>query len=380
MGTESRPGAASLEERIAKLSPEKRAFLERLRREKSEAGSRPLGISRRQASNTAPLSFAQQRLWFLDQLAPGNSFYNETNAIRLAFPLDVTVLEQSVNEIVRRHEALRTTFAVVEGQPVQVIVPRLTLAVPVRDLRALPAAEREAEALRLVAEEVQRPFDLAHSPLLRLTLLRLDDEEYIFLLTMHHIVCDGWSMQVFYRELRRCTVPFPWDSPRRCRSCRSSMRTLRVWQREWLQGEVLATQLAYWKQQLAELPVLQLAHRSAAAGGAELSRERVSAVDIACQPAGGSEGVEPAEGVTLFMTLLAAFQTLLLHRYTGQDDIVVGAPIANRNRAETRRADRVFRQHAGDADESVGQSEFSGAAGAGAGGGAGGVCASGSAV
>ena len=228
MGTESRPGAASLEERIARLSPEKRAFLERLRYEKSEAGSRPLVIPRRQASNTAPLSFAQQRLWFLDQLVPETPFTTRPHAMRLTFPLNVAVLEQSVNEIVRRHEALRTTFAVVEGQPVQVIAPRLTLAVagggPARlDPQPSGRPRRCGWPPRRRSGRSTWPM----GPLMRTTLLRLDEEDYVFLLTMHHIVCDGWSMGVFFRELAALYTAFSWGSRRRCRSCRSSMRTLR---------------------------------------------------------------------------------------------------------------------------------------------------------
>ncbi|MDP8966095.1 MAG: condensation domain-containing protein, partial [Cyanobacteriota bacterium] len=161
--------------------------------------SRPLlPISR---NGTLPLSFAQQRLWFLDQLVPDNAFYNTPAALRVVGSLNLAALEQTFNEIVRRHEALRTTFVTVEGQPVQAIASALTIPLPVIDLRELPKAERENEARRLTTQEAQRPFDLSKHPLLRVTLLRLDETEYVLLLILHHIVSDGWSMGVLIREI-----------------------------------------------------------------------------------------------------------------------------------------------------------------------------------
>src|SRR5262249_34441818 len=148
-----------------------------------------------------PLSFAQQRLWFLDQLVPGNPFYNEYIGLRFNVPLNTDALEQSLNEAVPRHEALRPSFATVAGAPVQVIAPSLRLPLPLTDLRRLPAAEREAEARRLAQEEAQQPFELSRGPLLRAALLRLGEADFIFLLTMHHIISDTWSMGIFFREL-----------------------------------------------------------------------------------------------------------------------------------------------------------------------------------
>jgi amino acid adenylation domain-containing protein len=306
---------------IRDLSPEeKRALLAQLVRKKV---SKPKSV---------PVSFAQQRLWLLDQLVPGNPFYNIPAAIRLTFPLNVAALEQSLNEIVRRHEALRTTFAVVDGKPVQVIAPSLTMLLPVLDLRTLPQSEREAESLRLATEESRRPFDLAHGPLVRTTLLRLDEADHVFLLTMHHIVCDGWSMGVFSRELAALYTAFARGRPSPLPELPIQYADFAVWQRQRLQGEVLEEQLAYWKQQLADLPVLQLP--------TDRPRPPVSTFRGAQQNVALSKSLTEAlkalsqrEEVTLFMILLAAFKTLLA-RYAGQDDIVVGAPIANRNRAE----------------------------------------------
>src|SRR5262249_40623714 len=186
----------SMVDRIADLSPQKRQVLERLLKKQAS----PLSpIPPRGSSAPAALSFAQQRLWFLNQLATDNAFYNVNTAIRLTTGLDRAALQRSLNEIVRRHAALRTTFPTVDRRPVQAVADSLALALPVVDLRGLPAGAREAEAARLATEEAQRPFDLAGGPLVRASLLQLDDADYVFLLTMHHIVSDGWSMGVFFR-------------------------------------------------------------------------------------------------------------------------------------------------------------------------------------
>src|SRR5262245_9584468 len=179
--------------RRSALSPEKRALLEKRLRGDVSSSSQVPAIERRPTHTGAVLSFAQQRLWFLDQLVPASPFYNIPAAIRLPFPVNVPMLQRSVNEIVRRHEALRTTFRMEEGQPMQVIAPVLDVALPVVDLRDLPEGVREVEARRLAAAEAQEPFDLATGPLLRMQLVRLAEADYVFLLTLHHIVADGWS-------------------------------------------------------------------------------------------------------------------------------------------------------------------------------------------
>ncbi|RMF31802.1 MAG: amino acid adenylation domain-containing protein, partial [Chloroflexi bacterium] len=280
-----------------------------------------------------PVSFAQQRLWFLDQFEPGSPFYNVPTAVRLSGRLDVVALERTLNEIVRRHESLRTTFTALDGEPMQVISPSLTLPLPIVDLRHLPEAEREAEAMRLAQEEARRPFDLSRGPLLRTTLLWLDEEEYLILLTMHHIICDGWSIGVFIGELTTLYTAFTSGQPSPLPELPIQYADFAVWQREWLQGEVLEEQLAYWKQQLGddpgilELPTDRPRPPIYTNNGAVLSRK------LSKRLADALQALSREEGVTLFMTLLAAFQTLL-HRYTGQEKISVGTPIANRNRAE----------------------------------------------
>jgi amino acid adenylation domain-containing protein len=280
-----------------------------------------------------PLSFAQQRLWFLDQLVPDAAIYNIPLAYRVTGELNVGALEQSLVEIVRRHEALRTTFAAVDGQPIQVIAPKIELTLPVVDLGEIAETKRAKEVQRLVTQEAQQPFDLTTGPLLRLQLLRLDDTEHVLLLTMHHIVSDGWSLGVLMRELAVLYEGFSNGKPTSLPELPIHYADFALWQREWFSGDVLESQLAYWKQQLGgELPVLELptdrprppvqTYRGARQSF-ELSKDLREAL----------KALSRQEGVTLFMTLLAAFK-VLLYRYTGQENVIVGSPIANRNRAE----------------------------------------------
>src|SRR5712692_537038 len=189
--------------RIADLSPEQRALLEaRLKKRGLEPRKiQEQDITRRRSSEYLPLSFVQEQLWFLDQLGPGNANYNLYPAARLKGPLKVEALERSINEIVRRHEVLRTTFAAVEGRPLQVITPSLTVPLSLLDLRGVPAPQREAEAQRVATEQIQQPFDLARDPLIRASLLRLEEQEHVVLLLLHHIISDGWSNGILLREL-----------------------------------------------------------------------------------------------------------------------------------------------------------------------------------
>jgi amino acid adenylation domain-containing protein len=279
-----------------------------------------------------PLSFAQQRLWFLEQLGLSHHAYHLLEVIRLRGSLNVVALTQSFQEITRRHEVLRTTFVEVEGQPFQVIRPATLFSLPVIDLRGLPECEWTTQVQALACAEVQRPFDLTHGPLIRAVLACLADAVYVLLLTMHHIVSDGWSHGVFWRELAVLYEGFTIGQPALLADLFIQYADFASWQQQWLQGEVLDAQLSYWKQQLAGVPMLQLPtdHPRPAVQtfrGAQyflvLSQPLTQALKVLSQ----------RRKVTLFMTLLAAFLTLL-HRYTGQDDIAVGSLIANRNRAE----------------------------------------------
>ena len=279
-----------------------------------------------------PLSFAQQRLWFLEQLEPETAIYNTPEAIRIRGPLHVEALEQSLNEIVRRHQALRTIFRVIDGQPMQVILPSLILPLPVVDLSDCTENGREDEARRLAREEAERPFDLVRGPLLRATLLRLGHEDHVLLLTMHHIVSDGWSLGVFYRELTAVYDAIAKALPSPLTELTVQYVDYAQWQRNWLQGEILESQLGYWKEQLEgvltiELPTDRPRPAVQSFRGARqffvLPKELTETLKALSQE----------QRATLFMTLLAAFKALL-YRYSGQRDVAVGIPIAGRSRYE----------------------------------------------
>ncbi|MCC5645521.1 amino acid adenylation domain-containing protein [Nostoc sp. CHAB 5824] len=287
-----------------------------------------------------PTSFAQQRLWFLDQLAPGNPFYNVSTALRLTGSLNFTALKQTFNEIVRRHETLRTTFVMVQ-QPVQAIAPSLTIPLPLIDIRNFDQ-ERETQVWRIATAEAQYPFNLTTGPLLRVKLLQLDEAEYVLLLNLHHIVADGWSIGVLIRELGVLYKALVED--KRC-----LMSTLlpelpiqyadfAQWQREWLQAlgangcSPLQTQLGYWKKQLDGISVLNLPS-DRLRPAVPTYRGAKQFLELPHSLTQALEALSYQEDVTLFMILLAAFQTLL-YRYTQQEDIAVGSPIANRNRSE----------------------------------------------
>ncbi len=281
-----------------------------------------------------PLSFAQQRLWFLNQLHPDSVAYNMPAALRLAGRLNVAALELSLTEITRRHEVLRTTFATVNGRPVQLIGENIPFTLSVVDLSELPEADRETETLRLAADEAQRPFDLACGPLLRITLLRLGSESHIALLTMHHIVSDGWSPGILIRELTALYETFSRGKPSELPELAIQYADFAYHQREWLRGEVLEDQLSYWKQQLADAPQTLELPTDRPRPSVQTFRGAHELVSISPTIAYELNALSRQHGATLFMTLLAAFQALLA-RYTGQKEIVVGSPISNRNSVET---------------------------------------------
>jgi amino acid adenylation domain-containing protein len=281
-----------------------------------------------------PLSYAQRRLWFFEQLEPSRAVYNLPLAWRFGGALDVPALEQSLGEMVRRHEILRTTFASVDGQPVQVIASDLALPLSVLDLQAHPTGDREAAVQRLATEEARRPFDLAHGPLMRATLLRLGCEDHVLLLTLHHIIFDGWSTEVFWSELTALYTASCTGRPLSLPALPLQYAYFAVWQRQRLQGEVLGAELAYWKQQLGDnFPYLDLPTDRPRPPIQTFQGGRQSLALPAFLTA-ALKALSQREEVTLFMTLVAAFQTLL-YRYTGQTDLVVGTPVAGRTRVET---------------------------------------------
>jgi amino acid adenylation domain-containing protein len=311
------------------------ALAERIESEKREeqGASLPPLTPVAQKAGHLPLSYTQQRLWFLDQLEPGSSAYNIPAAVRLTGALDAEAFARSFNEIARRHESLRATFVTVNGQAAQLIAPAQPVDLPVTDLSGLPETRREVEATRMAAEEARRPFDLARGPVLRLRLLKLGDEEHIALMTMHHIISDGWSIGILIRELAALYEAFTAGRPSPLPELPIQYSDFAVWQQEWLQGEALRTQLAYWKLQLASLPILELP-TDRPRPPVQTFRGAGQSLFLSAEQAESLKALSRREGVTLFMTLLAAFKTLLRH-YTNQDDIVVGSDIANRNRRET---------------------------------------------
>ncbi|MBV9690643.1 MAG: amino acid adenylation domain-containing protein, partial [Ktedonobacteraceae bacterium] len=289
----------------------------------------------RECPQDLPLSFAQRRLWFLDQLEPDNIAYLVPSALRVQGVVHSQALEQSLQEVIRRHEILRTTFEEHDGEPVQVIHPlayAMAYQLPVIDLQALSQPERMWQTERLAQQEQQRPIDLAHGPLLRSWLLRLASEEHVLLLTQHHIITDAWSSTILRRELEEIYRAFVDGLPCPLAPLPIQYADYALWQRDWLQGEILQAQLDYWKGQLAALTPLELPTdrpRPHLQSGRGATRSLLLPQKLLLE----LKALSQQEGVTLFMTLLAAFQVLLA-RYSGQQDISVGIPIANRRHAE----------------------------------------------
>jgi len=281
-----------------------------------------------------PLSFAQQRLWFLDQLEPGSPFYNIPVAVRLQGELQLEVLENSLTEIIRRHEVLRTSFPDKNGEPYQQVNDCKPIKLALVDLRGLTAEGREAEVARLRSAETRRPFDLSAGPLLRARLLRLEEKEHVALLTLHHIVSDGWSMGVLVREVASLYESYSQGVTAQLPELGIQYADYAVWQREWLESGVLEEQLEYWKEQLRGAPAVLELPTDRARPAVQSYRGGRERFELSAELSVGLRELSRREGVTLFMTLLAAFQTLL-YRYTGQRDIPVGSPIAGRTRVET---------------------------------------------
>jgi len=279
-----------------------------------------------------PLSFAQQRLWLLDRLQPGNSLYNVPLAARLEGVLRVDLLGRSFQHIIQRHESLRTVFQTHEDQAVQIIQPEATYHIRQIDFSWLPINKRERELQRALQKEIALPFNLESGPLLRISIFRLQEQEHVLLIVMHHIISDAWSVGIMLRELIVCYEAFMQNSPVPLPDLPIQYVDFAYWQRQWLQGDVLKAHLSYWLERLEGAvplrlpsdhpPFQQESHR----GGffyfsipEDLSRQLTT--------------FSQQEGATLFMTLFAAFQ-VLLYRYTGQEDMVIGTDIAHRTRTE----------------------------------------------
>jgi amino acid adenylation domain-containing protein len=280
-----------------------------------------------------PTSFAQQRLWFLDQLMPGSVAYHLPSVVQLAGRLNLAALEQTFTEIRRRHESLRTTFAIMDGSPVQIINPPEPFALPLVDLRHLPEQERPAQVKRLAGDEAARPFDLERGTLLRVSVLRLKEDEHVLLLTMHHIISDGWSLGILTSEVATLYAAFNVGASSPLPELPIQYADYAHWQREWFQGEVLEAQLSYWRRQLADAPPGLELPPDRLRSIAPTFRSATQTIRLSVELSEELRSLGQREGVTLFITLLAAFK-ILLYRYTGQPDVLVGTPIAGRNRAE----------------------------------------------
>ncbi|MBA3824862.1 MAG: amino acid adenylation domain-containing protein, partial [Ktedonobacterales bacterium] len=282
----------------------------------------------------APLSFAQQRLWFLDQMEPGSPLYNIPSALRIQGNLDIAALEHSLQQLVQRHDALRTTFRLVDGQPVQHIQRELQLALPQINLTHLPSAEHEAALQHYLAKAANQPFDLTQGPLIRTALIQVGATDHILLLTLHHIIADGWSLSLLFQELRDLYAADHAGQTPTLPALPVTYVDYALWQRERLQGVELAEQIAFWQGQLAGAPpILELPTDFPRPAQISYQGAHVT-FSLPTELSQNLQALAQREGVTLFMLLLAAFQTLLL-RYSGQADFVVGTPVAGRRQRET---------------------------------------------
>ena len=324
----------------SELSPKKRALLDLLLKGKRAASANERAIPRRTCGDVVPLSYAQQRLWFLEQLEPDSGLYNESAALQLVGALCVEALRQALDAMVHRHEILRTTFAVSDGVPVQVVRESRRVELRIIDLAGRVASERDVDSA--LHEEVRRPFDLSSDLMLRATLVRLEPQKHILLLVMHHIASDGWSLGVLFRELGTLYAAYRCGQAVTLAPLPLQYADFAIWQRQWLDDARLEAQLSYWKQRLSgistlDLPTDRALHTIAPHAGAS------QAVALSTALTAKLKALSRAAGVTLFGTLLAAFQTLL-HRYTEHDDIAVGSPVRRSQPDRNRRVDRVLHQ------------------------------------
>jgi hypothetical protein len=318
--------------RQAQLTPAKQALFADLLR--AVGTPRVETLPRRTEAGPAPLALAQQRLWFIEQLKPESPLYNIPVALRVEGPLDVAVLAACFAEIVRRHEALRTVFAEVAGEPAQVIRPATGMQTPVVDLSALPLTRCEELALVLTSAEAARPFRLTQGPLLRTALLRLGAQHHVALITMHHIVSDGWSMRLLVRETTALYAAFAEGKPSPLPELPVQYADFAAWQRSCLQGEVLEGEIAYWRRQLAGLPPVLDLPFDHPRPPVQSFRGAARGIHLPVALAAQVQRLGRGMGATPFMVLLAAFQALLA-RYSGQTDVAVGIPAAGRSRLET---------------------------------------------
>jgi amino acid adenylation domain-containing protein/non-ribosomal peptide synthase protein (TIGR01720 family) len=319
--------------RVGALSTSKRALLERLLKEKGgRVSSPPLALQRR-PEGPHPASFGQERLWFVDQLEPGNSFYNVPVLVLLRGALNLVALEQALGEILRRHQALRTTFASSGGEIIQEIKPGSAIwRLPLAELELIEKEGRQPAGRRFATEDVQKPFDLGSGPLLRVWSLRFDAQDYILLINIHHIVSDHWSMGILMREMAALYEAYSMGAPSPLSELPIQFTDFAHWQRESLQGEKLERLMGYWNRRLDRASMIELPS-DRPRGASQTYHSAIHPLMIPSPVAERLRALSRREGVALFVTLLAAFKALL-YRYTGQEDIVVGSTIATRHRSE----------------------------------------------
>jgi Condensation domain len=327
---------SNLAERLSALSEQQRALLEKRLRDKQAKAWQPQAIPRRDRDDFCPLSVDQERLWFIWQLEPESPAYNLTTAFRIGGSLKISILNRSFNEMLRRHEILRTSFPAEDWRPYQRIAPVLSIAVPRADLRELPETRREQALQQIIRQQVRQPFDLSEGPPLRYLLVEFGDTDYALIITLHHIITDWWSFDLLWSELITLYRAFSEGQPSPLPDLPIQFSDFAVWHRRRVQEESLESRFSYWRKQLAgadftiDLPFARPRPAIQTYNGKRQyfkpPRSLWDGLRTVCQQ----------EKATLYMTLLAAFYTLL-HRYTGREDIIVGSPYANRSRVETER-------------------------------------------
>ena len=319
--------------RRSNLSPAKLALFEKWKRGGASPTPETQTIPPRQCRTPVPLSYAQQRLWFLAQLEPESSFYNMPIAVRLSGRLNLEALERSLAEVIRRHESLRTSFSTLDEQPVQLIAPQVTLSLPLIDLSHLSHAEQATQLEQEATAEAGRGFDLREAPLLRVRMLRLAQDEHVLLLTMHHIITDAWSLEVLLREIAALYEAYERGEESPLEELEVQYGDYAVWQRERLKGEELERELRYWREQLRGAPAVLELPTDRVRPPVQTYRGGRQSVRVTSEVVSRLREVGQSEGATLYMVLLGAF-SVLLWRYSGAEDVVVGTPVANRTRGE----------------------------------------------
>jgi NRPS condensation-like uncharacterized protein len=335
------------------LEGPERAELLALLLQREGVSTAPLPLTAQARAGHVPLSYAQERLWLLEQIEAAGSAFNIAGGRRLCGALDVDALERAFAAVVERHETLRTRFAVVDGAPVQVIAGAGTFRLAVEDFSDRPEEDRERTARGRVAKIAGEPLDLERGPLFLAALLKLSATEHILVPVMHHIVSDDWSIGVLFREVGALYAAFSQGRPSPLPALPVQYADYAIWQRDWLQGEVLEKQVGYWKERLSGAPAALDLPTDRPRPAVQTFRGATQEIELSTELTKALAGLARAEGATLFMVLLAAFQ-VVLSRWSGQSDVVVGTPIAGRTHRATEGADRVFREHAGAAHGPVG--------------------------